>query len=125
MLELSKTPTTKAGKPAGSALLDEAKMLIALSGVFPSLEAAFQDRSSPKHRRACVEIIRTAKDDASAYSLAELLDVGNTSAFFQKLEGCFALKPRSADAPSAMTTAQMLASLGIQTPDTDEAPEAD
>ena len=119
MLEISKTPTTKAGKPAGSSLLDEAKMLCALSGVFPTLELAFQDRSSPKHRRACVEIIRKAKDDASAYSLADLLDVGNTSAFFQKFEGCFVLKARVAEAPSAMSTAAMLAALGIESTDTE------
>lgn len=116
MLTLSKSPTTRAGKEAGSALINEAKTLIALSSAFPSLEEAFVERSSPKHRKACVEIIRKMDTDANAHAIAALLDVGNTSAFFQKFEGCFVLAKRAeADLPSK-SPEELLRSLGIALP---------
>lgn len=116
MLTISKKPTTREGKDAGPALLAEAGTLVALSTVCPALEEAFNLRSSPKHRQACVEILRKANSDTAAYGIAKLLDVGNTSAFFQKFEGCFVLSRPAAEEVAKLTPEQTLAALGISPP---------
>ena len=119
MLKISKTPTTRAGKPAGAALLAEARLLIQLETVFPVIGQCIIEHSSPKHRKAIVDIVRSAADTNAAHALAKLLDAGNTSAFLQKFEGVFVGVSQPAEAHVPTGHAAMLAALGIK-PDAED-----
>ena len=128
MLKISKTPTTRAGKPAGAALIAEARLLIKLESQFPILGECITQHSSPKHRKAIVDIVRSATTESAAHALAKLLDAGNTSAFLQKFEGVFVGVSQPSEAQVPTDHAAMLKALGLAPDaevDDDEAEEED
>lgn len=77
-----------------------ANAILAIATKFPALEAAMRSRNNKDFRNAVVEIIRAAKDDASASALADVLSIENLSAYNQfcaeVFEGLDTGKPQAA-----------------------------